>query len=515
MKLDIYSSLSSQRALPHRQSACAGRFLRFFCRHGDKAPLFCFVRRMISALSPGGSFLRRASPLPYTSATPRRAPLPLRPLRTVPCGEAGAASASPFPWRAFSPMYAAPRTSPLHRPSGLRLAGRQERPPAIPLPWRRAFSPMPAPRLLSMHAAPRTRSSLRPLRAVPYRAAGSASRNPVSAARLRSPLRPFGLRLTGRQERPPQSRFHGALPLPCMPAPRTSPLRPLRAVPCEAAGSASRNPVSAARLRSSLRPLRTAPYRAAGAASAIPFLRRASPPLHAAPRTRSPMRPLRTVPCGEAGAASRKPASMARFPSLARPRRAPVLPCTAPSGCALRSGRSGLPQARFHGMPPLPCMPRRAPLPLRPLRAVPYRAAGAASASPLLWRAFPPCMPRRAPDPAGGPPAPAALPHRFGNFYSKPHQREKAGCACIVYKSSRFGYSRLHENSERFFTNSKNLVSLYLGSRPALHGSAERPARRRTYRQRPTRRPHRERREKRAAFYCTAVFLCQRGNYAS
>ena len=249
-------------------------------------------------------------------------------------------------------------------------------------------------------------------------------------------------------------------------------------------------------------------------ASPRPFFR-ASPPLHAAPRTRSPMRPLRTVPCGEAGAASRKPASMARFPSLARPRRAPVLPCTAPSGCALRSGRSGLPQARFHGMPPLPCMPRRAPLPLRPLRAVPYRAAGAASASPLLWRAFPPCMPRRAPDPAGGPPAPAALPHRFGNFYSKPHQREKAGCACIVYKSSRFGYSRLHENSERFFTNSKNLVSLYLGSRPALHGSAERPARRRTYRQRPTRRPHRERREKRAAFYCTAVFLCQRGNYAS
>ena len=53
-------------------------FYGFFCRHGDKAPLFCFVRRMISAqaakggrpagepplcslcfsaLSPGGSFL--------------------------------------------------------------------------------------------------------------------------------------------------------------------------------------------------------------------------------------------------------------------------------------------------------------------------------------------------------------------------------------------------------------------------------------------------------------------------
>ena len=523
MKLDIYSSLSSQRALPHRQSACAGRFLRFFCRHGDKAPLFCFVRRMISALSPGGSFLRRASPLPYTSATPRRAPLPLRPLRTVPCGEAGAASASPFPWRAFSPMYAAPRTSPLHRPSGLRLAGRQERPPAIPLPWRRAFSPMPAPRLLSMHAAPRTRSSLRPLRAVPYRAAGSASRNPVSAARLRSPLRPFGLRLTGRQERPPQSRFHGAPFLPCTPR-LPSPLRPFG---LRLTGRQERPPQ--ARFHGAL-PLPCMPRRAPlplhcpfglcltgrqERPPAIPFLRRAFSPCTSAPRTRSPMRPLRTVPCGEAGAASRKPASMARFPSLARPRRAPVLPCTAPSGCALRSGRSGLPQARFHGMPPLPCMPRRAPLPLRPLRAVPYRAAGAASASPLLWRAFPPCMPRRAPDPAGGPPAPAALPHRFGNFYSKPHQREKAGCACIVYKSSRFGYSRLHENSERFFTNSKNLVSLYLGSRPALHGSAERPARRRTYRQRPTRRPHRERREKRAAFYCTAVFLCQRGNYAS
>lgn len=187
-----------------------------------------------------------------------------------------------------------------------------------------------------------------------------------------------------------------------------------------------------------------------------------------------------------------------------------------PSGCALQGGRSGLPQSRFCGAPPL--SPAS-------LWTAPYRAAKAPPAIPLPWRASPlpctprrasaPCMPRRAPDPAGGPPAPAALPHRFGNFYSKPHLREKAGCACIVYKSGRFGYSRLHENSERFFTNSENLVSLYFGSRPALHGSAERPARRRTYRQRPTRRPHRERREKRAAFYCTAVFLCQRGNDAS
>ena len=113
-----------------------------------------------------------------------------------------------------------------------------------------------------------------------------------------------------------------------------------------------------------------------------------------------------------------------------------------PSGCALQGGRSGL----------------RNPV----------------SAARLFSHVC-----RAAPDPAGGPPAPAALPHRFGNFYSKPHLREKAGCACIVYKSGRFGYSRLHENSERFFTNSENLVSLYLGSRPALHGSAERPARRR------------------------------------
>ena len=141
-------------------------------------------------------------------------------------------------------------------------------------------------------------------------------------------------------------------------------------------------------------------------------------------------------------------------------------------------------------------MPRRTRSPLRPLRAVPCGAAGAASRKPASMARFPSLACRAAPDPAGGPPAPAALPHRFGNFYSKPHLREKAGCACIVYKSSCFGYSRLHENSERFFTNSKNLVSLYLGSRPALHGSAERPARRRTYRQRPTRRPHRERREK-------------------
>ena len=453
MKLDIYSSLSSQRALPHRQSACAGRFLRFFCRHGDKAPLFCFVRRMISALSPGGSFLRRASPLPYTSATPRRAPLPLRPLRTVPCGEAGAASASPFPWRAFSPMYAAPRTSPLHRPSGLRLAGRQERPPAIPLPWRRAFSPMPAPRLLSMHAAPRTRSSLRPLRAVPYRAAGSASRNPVSAARLRSPLRPFGLRLTGRQERPPQARFHGALPLPCMP--RRAPL-PLH---CPfglcLTGRQERPPAipflrrafspctSAPRTRSPMRPLRTVPAKRQERPPQARFHGAPSPPCTHVPRLPFPLRPLRAVPCEAARAASRKPASVfPRFPSLAC-RAAHPFSHASPSDCALRGSRSGLPQARFHGALPLPCTsaPRTRSSLHCPFGLCLAKRQERPPASPLPWHASAPlhAAPRTSPpaSPSGcalqggrsGLRKPASM-ARLPPMHAAPRTRSSRGTPC-------------------------------------------------------------------------------------
>ena len=271
------------------------------------------------------------------------------------------------------------------------------------------------------------------------------------------PCVPFGLCLTGRQERPPQARFHGA------------------------------------------------------------------PSLHACPR-RAPL-PLH-CPFGLCLAGRQMRPPQARFHGAPSPHACraahPFFPAS-PSDCALQGGRSGLRNpvsaARLfsHARAPPPLHACRA---ARPLSCVPFglRLAGRQMRpSQARFRGAPPSPlhVRAAPDPAGGPPAPSALPHRFGNFYSKPHLREKAGCACIVYKSSRFGYSRLHENSERFFTNSKNLVSLYLGSRPALHGSAERPARRRTYRQRPTCRPHRERREKRAAFYCTAVFLCQRGNDAS
>ena len=341
-------------------------FYGFFCRHGDKAPLFCFVRRMISAQAAKGG-----------------------------------------------------------RPAG--------EPPLCSL-WFPALS----------------------LRAVP----------------------------AGRQKHLPRSRFHGGAPF--LPCPRRAPalLRPLRAVPYRAANAASASP---------------RPFFRASLSLARP--RRASPP---------PCVPLRTVPCEAAGAASRKPASMARFPSLAC-RAAHLSPCTAPSGCALQGGKSGLPRSRSYGAPPLHAC--RAAHPLSPASPSDCALRGSRSGlrKPASMTRFPSHARRAAPDPAGGPPAPSALPHRFGNFYSKPHLREKAGCACIVYKSSCFGYSRLHENSERFFTNSENLVSLYFGSRPALHGSAERPARRRTYRQRPTCRPHRERREKRGGFLLHCCFFMSKG----
>ena len=144
-------------------------FYGFFCRHGDKAPLFCFVRRMISAQAAKGG--RSAGEPPLCSLW-----FPALPLRTVPCGEAGAASRNPVS-AARLPLPCVPLDCALQGgrsglrnpasmarlfshvcrasalpcvPFGLCLTGRQERPPAIPLPWR-ASPPM--------HAAPCARSS--------------------------------------------------------------------------------------------------------------------------------------------------------------------------------------------------------------------------------------------------------------------------------------------------------------------------------------------------------------------
>ena len=109
----------------------------------------------------------------------------------------------------------------------------------------------------------------------------------------------------------------------------------------------------------------------------------------------SPAPSLWAAPCGAAGAASRDPASMAarlfshaRAPPPLHACRAahPLFPAS-PSGCALQGGRIGLPQSRFCGAPPL--SPAS-------LWTAPYRAAGAASAIPLPWRASSPLHARAA-----------------------------------------------------------------------------------------------------------------------
>ena len=275
-------------------------FYGFFCRHGDKAPLFCFVRRMISAQAAKGG--RPAGEPPLCSLW-----FPALPLRAVPCGAARAASASPLPRRASPPMHAVPRTrSPLHCPFGLCLAGRQKHLPqarfhgALPLHAcpRRAPLPLHCPFGLCLagrqERPPQTRSPLRPLRAVPCGAARAASRNPASMTRFPShtrlphrapnlPRLPLRAVPAGRQERPPQARFHGALPSPLHVRAAPPPCVPFGLC---LTGRQERPP-----------------------ASPLPW--RASSPCMPAPRASPPALPLRAVPCGAARAASRKPASMA------------------------------------------------------------------------------------------------------------------------------------------------------------------------------------------------------------
>ena len=187
-----------------------------------------------------------------------------------------------------------------------------------PLPFFRASPPL--------HAAPHPLPPASPLGCA-LRGGRSGLRDPASmAARLPSHARraarplscvPFGLCLAGKQERPPQARFHDALPLPC-------PRLPLRAVP---AGRQKHLP-------------RSRSY----AALPLHACRAAHPFSHASPSD-----------CALRGgkSTSRKPASMTRLPPMH------AAPRTSPPALPLRAvpakRQKHLPQARFHGALPLPC----------------------------------------------------------------------------------------------------------------------------------------------------------------